>query len=87
VKTGIATAVIVRTGKDTAFGEIAQRLASAAGDRIRPRDTPLWADDHASDHAAGAVRPAGERLLHRPVLESFLFSIALAVGMTPEMMP
>ncbi len=26
-------------------------------------------------------------VLHRPVLESFLFSIALAVGMTPEMMP
>jgi len=26
-------------------------------------------------------------LLHRPLLESFLFSVALAVGMTPEMMP
>ncbi|MCX6598302.1 MAG: magnesium-translocating P-type ATPase, partial [Acidobacteria bacterium] len=25
--------------------------------------------------------------LHRPMLESFLFSVALAVGMTPEMMP
>jgi Mg2+-importing ATPase len=24
---------------------------------------------------------------HRPILESFLFSVALAVGMTPEMMP
>ena len=28
VQTGIATAVVVRTGKDTAFGEIAQRLAA-----------------------------------------------------------
>ena len=26
-------------------------------------------------------------ILHRPLLESFLFSVALAVGMTPEMMP
>jgi Mg2+-importing ATPase len=26
-------------------------------------------------------------VLHRPLLESFLFSVALAVGMTPEMMP
>src|SRR5271157_3084703 len=26
-------------------------------------------------------------IFHRPVLESFLFSVALAVGMTPEMMP
>jgi magnesium-transporting ATPase (P-type) len=33
VQTGIGTAVIVRTGKDTAFGEIAQRLA------MRPPET------------------------------------------------
>ncbi len=26
-------------------------------------------------------------ILHRPLLESFLFSVALAVGMTPELMP
>jgi P-type Mg2+ transporter len=26
-------------------------------------------------------------VLHRPLLESFLFSVALAVGMTPELMP
>ena len=26
-------------------------------------------------------------ILHRPLLESLLFSVALAVGMTPEMMP
>ena len=25
--------------------------------------------------------------LHRPVLESFLFSMALAVGMTPQLLP
>ena len=64
VQTGIGAAVIIRTGKDTAFGEIAQRLAiAAAGDRIRPRNTPLRADDHASDHAARALRPAGEHCL------------------------
>lgn len=26
-------------------------------------------------------------VLHRPLLESFLFSVVLAFGMTPEMMP
>ena len=36
---------------------------AAAGDRIRPRHTPLRADDHAGDHAAGALRPAGEHRL------------------------
>jgi Mg2+-importing ATPase len=88
VQTGIGTAVIVRTGKDTAFGEIAQRLA------MRPPE---------SEFGRG-IRHFGLMItrvimllvlfvllvnivLHRPVLESFLFSVALAVGMTPEMMP
>jgi Mg2+-importing ATPase len=88
VQTGIGTAVIVRTGKDTAFGEIAQRLAA------RPPETEF----------GRGIRHFGlmitrvimllvlfvllvNILLHRPFLESFLFSVALAVGMTPEMMP
>jgi Mg2+-importing ATPase len=88
VQTGIGTAVIVRTGKDTAFGEIAQRLA------MRPPETEF----------GRGIRHFGlmitrvmmllvlfvlmvNLLLHRPLLESFLFSVALAVGMTPEMMP
>ena len=88
VQTGIGTAVIVRTGKDTAFGEIAQRLA------MRPPETEF----------GRGIRHFGLMItrvimllvlfvllvnvvLHRPLLESFLFSIALAVGMTPEMMP
>jgi len=88
VQTGIGVAVIVRTGKDTAFGEIAQRLAT------QPPETEF----------GRGIRHFGlmitrvimllvlfvlmvNLVLHRPVLESFLFSIALAVGMTPEMMP
>ena len=88
VQTGMGTAVIVRTGKDTAFGEIAQRLSK------RPPETEF----------GRGIRHFGLMItrvimllvlfvllvnivLHRPVLESFLFSIALAVGMTPEMMP
>src|ERR1019366_3778081 len=88
VQTGIGTAVIVRTGKDTAFGEIAQRLAT------RPPETEF----------GRGIRHFGlmitrvimllvlfvllvNILLHRPFMESFLFAIALAVGMTPEMMP
>ncbi len=88
VQTGIGTAVIVRTGKDTAFGEIAERLAR------KPPETEF----------GRGIRHFGlmitrvimllvlfvllvNVLLHRPLLESFLFSVALAVGMTPEMMP
>ena len=88
VQTGIGTAVIVRTGRDTAFGEIAKRLAT------QPPETEF----------ARGIRHFGimitwitmllvlfvllvNIILHRPLLESFLFSVALAVGMTPEMMP
>jgi Mg2+-importing ATPase len=88
VQTGIGLAVIVRTGKDTAFGAIAQRLAT------RPPETEF----------GRGIRHFGLMItrvimllvlfvllvnivLRRPLLESFLFSVALAVGMTPEMMP
>jgi Mg2+-importing ATPase len=88
VQTGIGTAVIVRTGRDTAFGEIAQRLAT------RPPETEFG---RGIRHFGLMITRVVMLLvlfvllvnivLHRPLLESFLFSIALAVGMTPEMMP
>ncbi|MBZ5544685.1 MAG: HAD-IC family P-type ATPase, partial [Acidobacteriia bacterium] len=88
VQTGIGTAVIVCTGRDTSLGEIAQRLAT------RPPETEF----------GRGIRHFGimityvtmllvlfvllvNLILHRSVLESFLFSVALAVGMTPELMP
>jgi len=88
VQTGIGTAVIVRTGKDTAFGAIAQRLA------MRPPETEFG---RGIRHFGLMITRVMMLLvlfvllvnivLHRPLLESFLFSVALAVGMTPEMMP
>ena len=88
VQTGIGTAVVVYTGKDTAFGEIAQRLAA------RPPETEFG---HGIRHFGLMITRIIMLLvlfvllvnlvLHRPFLESFLFSVALAVGMTPEMMP
>jgi P-type Mg2+ transporter len=88
VQTGIGTAVVVCTGRDTALGEIAQRLAA------RPPETEF----------GRGIRRFGlmitwvtmilvlfvllvNIILKRPLLESFLFSVALAVGMTPELMP
>jgi Mg2+-importing ATPase len=88
LQTGIATAVIVRTGAGTAFGEIAQRLAK------RPPETEFG---RGIRHFALMITRVIMLLVlfvlmvnifeHRPLLESFLFSVALAVGMTPEMMP
>ncbi len=88
VQTGIGTAVIVRTGKDTACGEIAHRLAA------RPPETEFT---RGTRHFGMMLTWVTVLLVlfvllvniifHRPVLESFLFAVALAVGMTPEMMP
>jgi Mg2+-importing ATPase len=87
-QTGIGTAVIVCTGRNTAFGEIAQRLATRAPETEFGRGIRHF----------GLMITRVIMLLvlfvllvniafHRPILESFLFSVALAVGMTPEMMP
>jgi Mg2+-importing ATPase len=88
VQTGIATAVIARTGRDTAFGQIAQRLAT------RPPETEFG---RGIRHFGLMITRVIMLLVlfvllvniafHRPILESFLFAVALAVGMTPEMMP
>lgn len=88
VQTGMGTAMVVRTGRGTALGEIAQRLVT------RPPETEF----------GRGIRHFGLMLtrvimllvlfvllvniaFQRPVLESFLFSVALAVGLTPELMP
>ena len=88
VQTGLGTAVIVCTGRDTALGEIAQRLAT------RPPETEFGRGIRLFGLMITRVIMAlvlfvllVNIVLHRPLLESFLFSVALAVGMTPEMMP
>ena len=88
VQTGIGTAVIVCTGRDTAFGEIAQRLV------MRPPETEFGRGIRHFGLMITRVIMAlvlfvllVNIVFKRPLLESFLFSVALAVGMTPEMMP
>ncbi len=88
VQTGLATAVVVSTGRETAFGGIAQRLA------MRPPETEFG---RGIRHFGLMITRVIMLLVlfvllvnivfHRPLLESFLFSVALAVGMTPELMP
>lgn len=88
VASGMGTMVVVVTGERTQFGQIAQRL------RLRPEET---------DFERGVRRFGSLLLevtlilvllifafnvyLHRPVLDSFLFAVALAVGLTPQLLP
>ncbi|MGA3245867.1 MAG: magnesium-translocating P-type ATPase [Bacteroidota bacterium] len=88
VVSGSATALVVRTGKETEFGKVSERL------KLRPQETEF-------EHG---IRRFGYFLMEvtlllvvaifainvylaRPVLDSFLFSLALAVGLTPQLLP
>jgi Mg2+-importing ATPase len=88
VISGKASALVIRTGKQTEFGKI------SAGLQLKAPET---------DFEKG-IRKFGYMLmeitlllvfvifainvyLHKPVLDSFLFSLALAVGLTPQLLP
>jgi Mg2+-importing ATPase len=88
VVSGTAMARVLRTGPQTAFGAIAKRLV------VRPEETEF----ERSLRRFGmlimrvvfvlvlfilVVRLA----LHKDAFESFIFAIALAVGLTPEFLP
>src|SRR5512136_2744246 len=88
VVSGSATAVVIRTGTETEFGKVSERL------KLRTPETEF-------EHG---VRRFGYLLMEvtlvlvvatfainvyfaRTVLESLLFSLALAVGLTPQLLP
>ena len=88
VVSGTATILIVETGRATRLGDIAQAL------RKEPPPTAFAVG--VRDFGMLILRVTVllvlfvlmvNLLLHRPLLESFLFSLALAVGLTPELLP
>ena len=89
IEIGTATALVVATGKKTAFGDIVARLAA------RPPETEFDRGMHQFGLFITRVvllmvlfvflGSAGIR--HQPVLDTLLFAIALAVGLTPEFLP
>jgi Mg2+-importing ATPase len=88
VRSGTARALIVQTGAATAFGQIADRL------NVRPPETEFERGIRRLGYLLSEVMFVlvivvfGFNVaLHRPVLDSLLFSIALAVGLTPQLLP
>lgn len=88
VVSGAAKLLVCGTGKQTQLGEISGTL----------RQAPPPAALERGIHGFGLliVRITGLLVLfvllinlafHRPLLESFLFALALAVGLTPELLP
>ena len=88
VVSGTGSAVVVATGAQTSYGEIARHLVERAPENdfqrgIRAFSGLVFRVTTVLVIAVLAINLA----LHRPLLESLLFAIALAVGLTPELLP
>jgi Mg2+-importing ATPase len=88
VVSGSGRALVVHTGRWTEFGAIAARL------RLRPAETEFEHGVRRFGYLLMEVTLvlviaifALNVYLHRPVLDSFLFALALAVGLTPQLLP
>jgi Mg2+-importing ATPase len=88
VRSGTARVLVVRTGEDTAFGEIASRL------RLRPPETEFERGIRQYGYLLMRITVllvllvfSAQFLLERPPIESLLFALALAVGISPELLP
>jgi len=88
VRSGSARALVVDTGAATEFGAIAHRL------QLRPPETEFDRGVRRFGNlllsamlAMTIVVLAVNLLLGRPLVETLLFSVALAVGLSPELLP
>jgi len=88
VVSGTAKALVVFTAKNTEFGKVSERL------KLKPLETEFERGIRRFGYFLGEVTLilvvlifAINVYLHRPVLEAFLFSLALAVGLTPQLLP
>jgi Mg2+-importing ATPase len=88
VISGMATAMVCRIGADTAVGKIADSLIT------KPPPTALELGTRSFGMLIMRLTIMlvlfvflANAFFHRPFLQSFLFAIALAVGLTPELLP
>ncbi|MBN4098311.1 MULTISPECIES: magnesium-translocating P-type ATPase [unclassified Methylobacterium] len=87
-RTGEATALVVATGPATMFGAAASALAEAQAPSPFQRDLHAFGLVVARLTLGLVVAVLAVRVvLGRPVLDSLLFAVALAVGLTPELLP
>jgi Mg2+-importing ATPase len=87
-QTGEATALAIGTGANTLFGEAAKSLTAAA--EISPFQRDLQQLGFLVARATGVLVVgvlAVNVAFGRPLVQSLMFSVALAVGLTPELLP
>jgi Mg2+-importing ATPase len=88
VVSGSAKAVVVSTGKNTEFGAISEEL------KLRPPLTEFERGVRRFGYFLSEITLiliialfACNVYFHRPILDSLLFALALAVGLTPQLLP
>jgi len=88
VSSGTARILIAETGKATIFGQIAERLS------LRPAQTDFERGVQNFGYLLTKIMLvivlivlAANILLSKPPIDSLLFALALAVGLTPELLP
>ena len=88
VRSGSAKALIVKTGAATVFGGIAGRLS------LRPPETEFERGIRRLGYLLMRIMVVlvlvvfgANVFFNKPVLDSLLFSIAMAVGLTPQLLP
>lgn len=88
VVSGSAKAVVVCTGTETEFGKVSERL------KLRPPETEFERGVRRFGYFLMEITLilviaifAINTYMSRPVLEALLFSLALAVGLTPQLLP
>ncbi len=88
VISGKAEALVMKTALETEFGKISGRL------RLKSAETDFERGVRRFGYMLMEITMvlvviifASNVLLHKPVLDSFLFSMALAVGLTPQLLP
>ncbi len=88
VVSGTGKGIVVHTARDTEFGKVFDSL------RLRPPETEFEHGIRRFGYLLAEVTFvlvlaifAFNVYLHKPVLDSFLFALALAVGLTPQLLP
>jgi Mg2+-importing ATPase len=88
VISGNGKAVVVKTGVNTEFGKVSERL------KLQPSETEFERGIRKFGYLLMEVTLvmifiifAFNVYLHKPIIDSFLFSLALAVGLTPTLLP
>ncbi len=88
VVSGTATMLVCRTGRDTALGSLAGALVSKPPPTAYEAGLRRFSMLILRITAVLVLLVLAESLaFHRPWLESLIFALALAVGLTPELLP